>query len=440
MFIRSVIGTIIGLGLFGCADGANPPENGSFTKAELEAGVGGVRGIHRFDGSDPSLPTTDLQRLRAIIGATPVVGLGESAHTSGGYHELHERLVKFMVQEMGFRVLTLESPRWRAEPVGAYVASCQGDPTDVLLRDIYPAFTSTNLRNIVIWMCQWNTEHPQDPVRFTGFDMKEPWADRIALQDFLHQGMPTDADALYARLSTCDGIKAVSRKDYNDNYAKLPLSKEAWDTCARGLDAIDAYWREHECDIEKRTSQRALGFARIALVTYKQWQERKFYQDEEGSFHSYQARDNAMAYILANQWKLDGRPKTIVWAHNGHLQHTVYGPEGHDPHGAVPMGAQVKKELGGDYMAIGMVGHDVGYLSDDGSGSEWVPPPAPGSVEAKLHAFGEPYLLVDLKHVSPRFLEPGKEYEMNTSKDVPGNAFRAVFYFDRTEAMTDIAQ
>ncbi|WP_394830994.1 erythromycin esterase family protein [Pendulispora rubella] len=437
MSIRSVIGLVAGLTLVGCADSANLAEDAPSAEAALEGGVGGVRGIHRFAGIDPSLPTTDLQRLRVIVGATPVVGLGESVHASGGYHALQERLVKFMVQEMGFRVLTLETARWRAEPLSAYLASCQGDPTDVLVRSIYPAFTSTSMRNIVTWMCQWNTEHPQDPVRFTGFDMREPWADHIAVEAFLHEGMPADAEALYAGLSTCDAIKAVSRKDYNDNYANLPYPKESLDSCHRGLDAIEAYWNENECDIVKRTSERALGLARIAHMAFRQWQSRKFYRPS--SFESYQGRDTSMAYTIANQWKLDGRPKTIVWAHNGHLQHTVYGPEGHDPHGAVPMGAQLKKELGRDYMAIAMVGYEVGFLGA-GPDPEWDPPPVPGSVEAKLHAFGEPYLLVDLKRVSPRFLEPGKEYVMSTSKDVPGNAFGAAFYFDRTEAMTDIGQ
>ncbi|WP_394841685.1 erythromycin esterase family protein [Pendulispora brunnea] len=430
MFIRSVIGLVAAVGLVGCADSANTAENAASSQVALEAPVD--MGIHRFDGIDPSLPTADLQRLRAIVGGARIVGLGEGTHASGGYHELHERVARFMIQEMGFRVVTLETPRWRAEKVNDYVATCQGDVNEVLL-GMFGVFRSSNMRNLVTWMCQWNQEHPYDRVRFTGFDMQEPWAQHMALEAFLHDGMPEDADALYARLSTCNGIKAVSNTDYYENYDHLPYPKEAQDACHRGLDALEAYWQEHECDIVERTSARALALARIDLVAFRQWQHRRSY--EPSSLGSYQARDTGMAYILTNQWRIDGRPKTIAWAHNGHLQYTPYGPQGHDPHGAIPMGAQLKEDLGHDYAAIAMVGYDVG-IRWPGEEPEWLPPPPADSVEGKLHAFGEPYLLVDLKRVSSRFLEPGKEYELNDDMDVPGKAFRALLYLDRSEPMT----
>ncbi|WP_394828945.1 erythromycin esterase family protein [Pendulispora albinea] len=161
-----------------------------------------------------------MQALRGIVGGARMVGLGESVHTSGGFHQAHERMVKFMVKEMGFRVLALETPRVRALPVTNYVATCQGDPTEAL-RSIYGVFASTNMRNLVTWMCQWNTEHPKDPVRFVGFDMKEPWFDHLALEAFLREASPADAEALIEGLSTCDAIKAISQADYNENYAHL---------------------------------------------------------------------------------------------------------------------------------------------------------------------------------------------------------------------------
>src|SRR6187399_1486940 len=62
-------------------------------------------GVWRLDGTDPELPTADLEPLRALVGRATMVGLGESVHTSGGYYETKHRLFRYMVEKLGFRVL-----------------------------------------------------------------------------------------------------------------------------------------------------------------------------------------------------------------------------------------------------------------------------------------------------------------------------------------------
>ena len=44
-------------------------------------------GVYKLAGSEPGLPTGDLEPLRKLIGKASVVGLGESIHTSGGYYQ-----------------------------------------------------------------------------------------------------------------------------------------------------------------------------------------------------------------------------------------------------------------------------------------------------------------------------------------------------------------
>src|SRR5690349_13996770 len=68
-----------------------------------------VPGVHVLDGISPTLPYSDLQPFQAIVGDATVVALGESTHTSAGYYQAKSRLIRYMVEELGFRVVFLES-------------------------------------------------------------------------------------------------------------------------------------------------------------------------------------------------------------------------------------------------------------------------------------------------------------------------------------------
>lgn len=51
----------------------------------------------------------DLDALRDVIGSARVVGIGETAHHVREYQQLRNRLVRFLVEHMGFGVVAVES-------------------------------------------------------------------------------------------------------------------------------------------------------------------------------------------------------------------------------------------------------------------------------------------------------------------------------------------
>ncbi|WXB19322.1 erythromycin esterase family protein [Pendulispora albinea] len=141
-----------------------------------------------------------------------------------------------------------------------------------------------------------------------------------------------------------------------------------------------------------------------------------------------------MAYILEKQRELDfPHVKTVVWAHNGHLVYTPYGSGGFEPEGTIPMGAQIRERLGREYEAIAFTAYDT-KINWPGI-EEPMPTPSAGSIEDKLHQLGENHLLVDLKHISRRFIEPGKEYEISWVNDVPTKAYGAILYLGYSPPM-----
>jgi erythromycin esterase-like protein len=57
---------------------------------------------------DPAAPLTELAPLRQLVGDAQVVGLGESTHGAGALFALKHRIVRLLVEELGFGCVALE--------------------------------------------------------------------------------------------------------------------------------------------------------------------------------------------------------------------------------------------------------------------------------------------------------------------------------------------
>jgi hypothetical protein len=52
----------------------------------------------------------DMQELRTVVGDARIVMLGEPTHGNREVYQLKHRMVEFLVEEMGFDVLVMETP------------------------------------------------------------------------------------------------------------------------------------------------------------------------------------------------------------------------------------------------------------------------------------------------------------------------------------------
>ena len=118
------------------------------------------------------LDDAELAPFEAIVGDATFVGLGESRHVVGGYLEAKARLVRWLVETQGFRLVAIESPWVWALPAHRYVASGEGT-ADQALHAIFPAFRDSSTRALFTCLRAWNTAHPDDPVHFVGFDVQD---------------------------------------------------------------------------------------------------------------------------------------------------------------------------------------------------------------------------------------------------------------------------
>src|SRR4029079_8154298 len=104
-----------------------------------------------------------------------------ATHTSGGFYEVKAAIIRHLVAHDGFRALAIETP-WRlAEGIERYVQTCDGTPADAM-NGMFGVFHDVSTLELLVDLCQWNREHPDDRVHVYGFDVQyQPVSDAAVL-------------------------------------------------------------------------------------------------------------------------------------------------------------------------------------------------------------------------------------------------------------------
>ncbi len=381
-------------------------------------------GVTRITSSDPKITDdSDLDALDAIIGDATAVGLGESIHTSGGFHDMKARIVRHLVEKKGFRLIAWEWQRVSGEVVEQYLTDCPSDAVHAAQQ--LSVWSSTSVQHMLEWACTFNQAHPTDRVHFTGFDTQQPDTDLDKLKSYLEATAPADAPGLIANLTQCDRATDPDGK-FVGQYAP----------CVAALDAIGQYFDAHAAALEAASSHDKLEMARIAQIGAKAWQV-EIYNYSGDYKASYQARDDAMAEVFRRVQALRyPGVKTIVWAHNYHLRKAGAKVSGEGAVGAPTMGTRIAERLGAAYAPIGITGYDVSIDWPNVGCGELPTPDGNDSMESALDALSSGDLLVDLAAgPTPPFLA-GQEYgEGWYERMVPAEQYRALIFLDKSPAM-----
>ncbi|MDH3253987.1 MAG: erythromycin esterase family protein, partial [Acidobacteriota bacterium] len=407
---------LVSVALFGLAGPASPPA--------LADGNEIAPGIFRLNGIEETLPTGDLKPLKKLVRRVEVVGLGEDVHTTRGFSRAKFRLFKYLVRKRGFRVFGFESPWVEAERVATYVESCEGFAVNAI-GGLFGVWQNESVRDLVEWMCEYNQDHPEDPVYFYGFDHQQAWDDAPRLKSYLIQFGVGESNKKVKRLDSCEGATSGSVSRYFATR-RTPIPPEQHERC---LDALNRTWKFLERRSRKLVKKKLamaedIEWARIHVVGLRAWQLQSFYGDTDLN-RSYEERDRGMAYIAQKIRELRfPEAKTALWAHNGHISMGGdYIP------GVDTMGTFLKRDLGDAYEPIGLVSYQAN-IDWPGVGCGPLDPSLPSSVEGRLREFGEEFLFVDLDFpgADEPLLDPGALFYLNRGRMVPRAEFRALVY------------
>lgn len=336
----------------------------------------------RLSHVDPSASLDELEPLRQMVGDARVVALGEATHGTKEFFQMKHRILRFLVERMGFTAFAIEASWPEANRIDRYVRAGEGNP-EVLLSGLY--FWTWNTREVldmIQWMRQQNAAGRQ--VGFYGFDMQYPG---MAIDNVLQFVRVVDsrAAAEFEQHLACLSVHANDARGQfpMPGYAAQPQAYR--DACLADLSWVETALAERQVAYGARSSEadwaRAARSARVA-VQYEQMRSGRVTRDASMA-------DNA-------SWLLDQlgpQGKIVLWAHNGHVW-TGSGAMGHQLRQA--FGRQLFV-LGFDFALGNFTGVRYSGSSYQGLGVLSVERPVASSYEEYFAAAEIPEFLLDLR-------------------------------------------
>jgi erythromycin esterase len=297
-----------------------------------------------LETTDPDAALTDLRPLAASVDDAAIVGLGEATHGSRECFELKHRLVRYLVEERGWRSFAIEANFSEALAVDDYVVRGEGDPREALDGMYFWTINTEEVLAMVEWMRGFNENRPvDDRVRFYGFDLQFTQGPAEALREFLADVDPEFLREVEARL--------VPLESEESNGERTPIDPEYLDGTESLLGTLDDRFDSRAGEYADASSPERVELARQHRRTLEQTYEiAAEVHAAEDPREAQGLRDEFMAENVA--WIREHGPgdSVALWAHNGHV---LKGATRGSWTQFDPMGGHLADRFGDDYHALG---------------------------------------------------------------------------------------
>jgi erythromycin esterase len=386
-----------------------------------------------FDTTDPKSDFEDLMPLKELIGDARIVALGEATHGTHEFFEMKHRMLRFLVEEMGFNTFAIESNWPEANLVNEYVQTGQGDPV-VLLGGLHLTWQTQEVLDMIRWMRAHNENPGSAPlVTFAGFDMQ---LYTMAMDNVVAYLEKVDPD----RAAPTTELYHCFRQYTNRDLFYALLSAETRTACRANLQAVYDQLSQGRSDYEARSSSeefaRALQSARLVLQA-----EHTNGAGDEGDM----LRDRYMAENVT--WLLDqagSDAKIVLWAHNFHVSKYFADSK--------PMGAYLRERYGDQMVVFGFSFYQGSFTTVDSLTAFSVELPPENSYEYYFRSAELPRFFLDLRglpsdspatnwlltshpfrHIGARYYNPSTPEDFFLSGILP-HMFDVIIYFQNTSA------
>jgi erythromycin esterase len=397
--------------------------------------------------AEPGSGFEDLQPFRAIVGSARVVGVGEATHGTREFFQFKQRMLEFLVEEMGFTAFAIEAGFGEATKVNDYVLGGVGDARSLVHGLDYWIWDTEEVVALVEWMRQHNLKPTTTrKVTFYGFDMQSVTVvlrDAVGYLRSMDLQMAREFEPLHEQAAT------LQRRASPENRA---ARDEATASLRRMVVVLETNRARFVAASSGHAWSLALEEARVALQTLAYLGRKEVDTDR--------IRDDAMARNI--QWILNEEGpagRVMVWAHNGHvcrgpgLRLGFLPPGGEASVGLDhPMGRHLDQALGRDYRAIGTAFNQGSFRAKSGGSLHSVGAAGPETFDGVLACVGPPIFALDFQApvddpAAARWLDArhfsrkagitymGREDDDNNRLSiVPRDYFDAIVFFDRTTA------
>ena len=337
---------------------------------------------------DPDAPLDDLAPLRRSVADAPIVGLGESIHGAAEELLLKHRVLRFMVEEMGFRTVAWEEDWTTGREINAYISGASDDLDDVV-PEMSPQWRWREVIDVLEWLREFNTGR-DDKVRFVG--VEHYFTRRLAydeIADYVARTAPEHLGEVTQHLS-------VIEPSTDDEFEHIRWysgrgDKERFIGHARALHELIA-GLPHGCGDEEH-----------AIVQHHARQIVSFYEHYALPFDDQHAFRDAQAAENVRWWHELTGDRIVYWAASAHTADVsdlrIVQPDGDMRFPTA--GSHLRGWYGTDYVSIGVT-FDHGVVSPGPDATADMPPPATGWFERPLGDVPLDQFLLDLRGRAPR--------------------------------------
>lgn len=369
----------------------------------------------------------DIASLTTIVGGAQVVCLGESRHDISEQFKLKSRFMKYLIQELGFRVFALEASLPYSVRLNDYLKTGSGSLDQIMAgMPGWFLWDTLELKELLAWIREYNAQS-DDQVSFYGFDIVAPNNGFEQIFNYLESVDVASHNQL--------GNKDFGRDVINDDYWPSTLeqfealSDERKETIKQNVRALHD---EIERNEEKYTMQSSEEqYQWVLKLAYSAREAIEMFSAND-RIQMGLTRDSAMANICS--WIIEREQKTIIWAHNVHIAKSEFTMSMFPEQGIKGMGALLAEEFEDRMISIGGTFGTGEFQNEDRS----FPVPDATTLDGAMAVFGVDNLLIDLRQaMSESMLETwlerdkaikGQDFEMIC---VPIDAFDALYYTNR---------
>lgn len=292
---------------------------------------------------DPTADHADLAPVGDALADAHIIGLGEATHGTREFFQLKHRIVRYLVEEQGLRLFTMEANLPETMALDNYIVHGEGDALEALAGIHFWTWRTEAVLALVEWLREFNAERPlDDRVRFYGIDAQYTTGAVEYLDKFLASAAPDLRKEIQADLAATN-----DEGNTNDQY----MSDHDPEATERLLNRLGTAFEERSEAFVTATSEREALMARRCLRVIEQARQRRIARETDGIQASKVVRDEAMAENLSWVLEHEGADRAVLWAHDSHVCRTANF--GATTETAPSLGSYIADRYGDDYFALG---------------------------------------------------------------------------------------
>jgi len=400
--------------------------NAPSIKNEWEAWI--KKQSHRIESPEVE-DLTDYSFLKQIITNRRIIQLGESSHGSREYSQSKTRMIKYLHQELGFNILSMEFSSFNC--FDAMENEILNGSMTILENCFPPTSQTKEIAELVEYVV--STQSTNNPLYIVGFDIipsansakKRPYF----LKEIFNHIDVQEADKIFELDNYMNEFifyYDTENSDFNEEKDSLKIEYQKY------LSLLEENWEEL---ITKYSSNPLYPYlAKMTLQSMIGFIDFKYYSIKNKKL-SREIRDE---YLFNNFDKLFSEiypgKKFIIWAHNLHIRHNNESIYSLVDSGSKTMGSYTIAKYRDQLYTIGFYVYK-GKMAKNNGDPRKIYPANSNNIEAVLYYARKNYLFVDMlfqeyeEGNSWMFEEMSAKYWGKTEQLMfPREQYDAIFY------------